>query len=101
MTDVLTNKYDAAIYTRERETALAQDERTRGILQAVKWGGWLLMGSISLGWIAWISLLVQDNRVEVIRVTERQTLQYEQLREAVSEIKTLLSRSPPAEPRRE
>lgn len=66
------------------------DKQVQIDLQSIRWAGWAVVATICLGWISWISLQVMDNRAEVVRISERQALQYEQLREAVNELKTLI-----------
>lgn len=61
-------------------------ELDREALNRLRWIGWIGLGSVALLWISWVSVGVVDaGRAEV-----RQETQYEQLREDLAEIKSLL-----------
>lgn len=55
-------------------------------LNRLKWFGWVALGAVALGWIAWVS----DGVIGAGQADVRQRHQYEQLREDLAEIKSLL-----------
>lgn len=56
-------------------------------IQRIRWAGWALAAVAITGWAGWISLATIQHQSTLERLIERQTLQYEQLREAVTDLK--------------
>ena len=59
-------------------------------MQRIKWGGWALLATIALCWASWLSLVAIANSNATAVIEERQKTQYEQLRDDIAELKTLL-----------
>ena len=57
-------------------------------LQRIKWFGWVALGAIVLSWAGWVSLRSIATHV----IEERQESHYQQLREDISELKSLIQR---------
>lgn len=74
--------------------ALPQSSLSRDDLQRIKWAGWGLAAVILCAWAGWVSLLAIANSTGLARTEERQTNQYQQLREDIAEVKTLVKPSP-------
>lgn len=66
-------------------TGLSEDEVSR-----LRWFGWSVAGVLLAAWAGWISLLALANGTAITRTEERQQNQYQQLREDLAEIKTIL-----------
>jgi len=62
------------------------NESTLADLQRIRWAGWALAAVAITGWAGWISLATIRHQSTLERLIERQTLQYEQLREAVRDL---------------
>ena len=63
-------------------------EEVQADLQRIRWAGWALAAVAVTGWAGWISLATIQHQSTLERLIERQTLQYEQLREAITELQT-------------
>ncbi len=63
----------------------------------VRWAGWAILLTITLGWAGWVSLLAISSRTEITTHSERINLHYLQLHgdltEVKNDVKQLLSQS--------
>ena len=68
------------------ETA-ATDADVRADMQRIRWAGWALAAVAVTGWAGWISLATIQHQATLERLIERQTLQYEQLRDTITHLR--------------
>lgn len=59
-------------------------------LQRVKWAGWRILGSVVVIWVGWISLTAIANSTRLTKTEVTHSLQYEQLRKDIAEVKELV-----------
>ena len=61
-------------------------------VQRIRWAGWLIAGSVVLGWSGWLSLTVIRNQSTLERLMERQELQHSQLSDTLEDVKQAIRR---------
>lgn len=76
--------------THNNHTLPMPQRLTEDDLQRIKWAGWAFVGIVCIGWSGWISLLAISTQASLGRTEERQSNQYEQLRDDVAELKALI-----------
>jgi len=65
---------------------------TRETLDRIKWAGWLIVASVGITMGTWMCASVVANSQGLAVIKERQQSQYEQLREDIADLRSLVAK---------